>query len=76
MSLRFFPCFSILACLSAISFSQSTGQTQMSAVASSQGITVLDGIRPVLTFQQAAQSKDGNGPEPTMSIRSMTWTEK
>lgn len=58
----FFPCFSILACLSAISYSQSTGQTQMSAVASSQGITVLDGIRPVLTFQQAAQSKDGKWP--------------
>lgn len=34
----------------------------MSAVENPQGITLLDGIRPVLTYQRATQSKDGKWP--------------
>lgn len=58
----FFTCFSILAYLNADGFSQSTSQTRMSAVENSQGITLLEGIRPVLTYQRATQSKDGKWP--------------
>ena len=37
-------------------------ETKLVAVSNAEGVTVLEGIRPVLTYQRAAKSEDGRWP--------------
>ncbi len=51
----------LVSCVT-VGLAEDSQQLRMSAVERPEGITILDGIRPVLTYQRATQSRDGKWP--------------
>lgn len=45
-----------------LSAEEIASESQLVAISNSQGVTVLEGIRPVLTYQRATKSLDGKWP--------------